>query len=209
MEIGSLIAGFIGGIVAKAVGDLVSFRLLGPQLSVNFQQSPLYLVQTPVGEATQTYVRIRVTNLGKRTARNCKGFLVRIDRRNSNGEFEAVEGGHDCLQLIWSNAHGSQRKLGFDLAPNCSRFLDILSVQNGKNDWIPQGIPEKDDDPPLLPNRLWPQLSIHQQIRLTIQVVAEDAEAALLALTFNWQGNPSTMVIDEDRSIRRSPGDSY
>lgn len=206
-EFASLVLGFFSGVIAKVISDVISHRLLGPCLTVEFKQSELFVVPTEaksengIKVADQVYVRVRVTNGGRRSALNCRCFLIRVERLDAMNNFVPVPGGEECLQLIWSNAVGANRTAGFDLAPGVSRFVDVIATSNNNGAWLPQAVPSSEGGLPNLPVRLHPELCQSGQYRLQVQATAESAEPVLIALTFNWGRGWNDLDVQKDPMV--------
>ncbi len=194
----SLVVGLVVGVLTKVVADLLVFRTLSPHLDVEFTRNHLFVAET---QNAPTYVRIRVINRGYRTAKNCRGFLLRIERLSENNVYEPVNGGEECLALIWSNSVLQDRMRGFDLAPKSARFLDIFSVHDHDPSWLPEVIPSEPDTTPNLPNRLVPELNVQGKWRLTIQVCADETDPAVIALTFDWVGLATSLNVSRDYHV--------
>ncbi|MCK4822519.1 hypothetical protein KA005_42535, partial [bacterium] len=74
------------------------------------------------------YVRIRITNVGRQIAKQCRAYLVNVEKWvESNNDFEPTVY-CDSLQLPWS-ARGSTEEAyrPIDLSRDIKQFVDIHS----------------------------------------------------------------------------------
>jgi hypothetical protein len=120
------------------------------------------------------YVRVKITNSGKRSAKNCRGFLVRFERMASTGQFELIDDGDGSIQLVWTHSASQARDEGFDMSPGVSRYLDVLATYEGVS-WFNLQVPRP-------PNVWTPYLSQLGRYRFTIQVSAEEADPRTIRL---------------------------
>lgn len=180
-----ILGGVIGGAITAVVVEIVIRKLFGPKLAVDFHvDRPLesYFTHTTTVEGQPCcYVKIKVVNAGKRSAKNCRGFLVAFEEWNpTTSKYEAVAG-NDTLQLIWTQSPKEEERLGFDMSPGVGRFLDVVTTAEGQpNFWFCTS---------RNPTKFHPYLSRPGKYRLVIQVSAEEAEPKLIPLLLDWDGN--------------------
>jgi hypothetical protein len=95
------------------------------------------------------YLRVKVTNKGKKIANGCKGYLTNIELEDSNGKFQRVEGSEGSMRLLWAyEQKGSYRSSAVEQIPaGASDYLDVLvsydhdlkpndGSPNNKNEWF-------------------------------------------------------------------------
>lgn len=77
--------------------------------------------------ANQVYFRLQVTNVGHRTLRGCRAWLVRVERLNGNDFFQPTNY-RDTLPLVWSYDDSIE---SVDLPPGVQRYFDVaLAVRD-------------------------------------------------------------------------------
>jgi len=190
-EIATLVIGFFLGIVSKLVGDHLGRVAYEPKLEVDFRSNQSFVSRETLIDGNQkSYgwdVKIRVTNSGKRAAKNCRGFLVGFEQRDDSGKFQPIEGGEDSLQLQWLPSIDVEQCEGFDMLPGVRRCLKVLSFDEGSRvfnlgtHWIP--------------HKLVPYLKHPGVYRFTILVSAEEVEAKEVRLLFDWTDESRTPKI--------------
>lgn len=194
--IGNILISVVSAAITVVVAEFLKTKLFGPKLGVSFHMDrpqESYFSHTWTVEGVPCcYIKIRVVNTGKRTAKNCRGFLVAFEGWNpSTKKYEAVAG-NDTLQLIWTQSPKEEERLGFDMSPGVGRFLDVVTTTEGApNFWF---CTSKN------PTKFHPFLSRQGKYRLEVQVSAEEAEPKLISLLFDWDGNwNNPKVTREDR----------
>jgi hypothetical protein len=192
----TLLIGWVLGVLSKVLGDQLSRVVRGPRLDLEFREKGNFISHTTLTGNGQSipcrYVRVKVTNTGQTSARNCRGFLIGLERKSKSGDFELVNGGDDTIQLIWSHASGNARGEGFDMSPGVARYLDVLSTAEGRRHF--------NIECPRIPNTLIPCLDQHGTYRLTILASAEEAEPKEIRLVFEWNGDWQNSKVYMDAS---------
>jgi hypothetical protein len=191
--------GFFAGVFSKVAADYLSREIAKPEIEIKFRPQENFVVRTVTGNGISCFfVRIRVTNSGRRSANNCRGHLVCIERRQPNGDFQTVPGGDDPLALIWAVSDPQNPEYSFDLSPGVGRYMDVLSywpAQQG--DGMGQGIENVGAisingrlrlETGNRPNTLSEFGQTNGQFRLTIQLSADDAVPTVIKLDLDWRG---------------------
>ena len=143
---GGIIGGGIGFVSAIFV-DFVKNLLFGLRLQLSIGQGPDYLSfvtwpnEDEHGDLSACYVRVKVQNAGRTLARQCRAYLVSVEKRE-NGRF--VETGYvDTIQLAWS-AQGApkhdpeRRYLPMDIPNGINQFFDVFATDNRSEELHPQ-----------------------------------------------------------------------
>jgi hypothetical protein len=186
-----------------------SSRVLDARLKVEFGQSDTFRFQTPFemldnGYVVRwsCYVRLRVVNVGRRVAKNCRGYLTQVEWTNDGGTFEPAPY-YDSLPLIWSYKGKDQGYPAVDLLEGVDNYLDILatySFPNRQPPWDPKHDSERFElQTQYIPLRYSNLFSGTRTYRFTIQVSAEDVESQILRLVFKWNGKWNDFEAWEDQ----------
>lgn len=156
-----------------AFGDGSAFRARTPELLVPKDGGPI-----PRGPREADYIRIRVRNIKPAIAKNCRAYLVDIEKADSNGNFNSTIYS-DSLPLAWSN-RGDQAYRGMDLPKGVAHFVDIVSTRTSAQSF------RLETDP--VPYRYVNLLHERGKFRLTVQVSGEDVRPVYIKVIFVWSG---------------------
>ncbi len=105
------------GVAIVVLGQWFNRAINGPRLSIEFDRvMPSFILLTSFRdkdgnldkERACKYVRVKVINSGRESAKNCRGHIVAIEE-SSDGRYQPVPGGDDTIQLIWSYVHRPDR----------------------------------------------------------------------------------------------------
>src|SRR5688572_28395365 len=106
MCVSSALIGFVAGILSGIAVELLGYFILRfwtrPALRVAFDSADNSCVE-PTFTADGTpchYISVRTSNRGLTTGKNFRGFLVRIERRDGDGNW--VRFASDVIQLKWA-----------------------------------------------------------------------------------------------------------
>jgi len=120
----------VATVIVAVFGHEIAHWWRGPRLVVEVGGGPDFLSEnTGVsnGETVELkYIRARVVNTGKTTAKGSTGFLVGLETWNG-GEFNATCYS-DIMQLCWSYVTPGN---SIDLMPGCAAWLDIIKTAQG------------------------------------------------------------------------------
>jgi pyrimidine deaminase RibD-like protein len=189
--------------------------LLDPCLRVEFGEGDNFLFQTPYevldnGYVVRwsCYVRLRVVNVGRKAAKNCRGYLTQVEWKNDNGIFEPAPY-YDSLPFIWSYKGREQGNPAVDLLQGVEHYLDILatfSFPSREPPWDPKHDSERFElQTQFLPLRYSNLFSGTRTYRFTIKVSAEDVEPRILRLVFKWNGKWDDFEVWEFGDDHREP----
>jgi hypothetical protein len=142
-----------------------------------------------------------VANVGKKVAKNCRGYLIQVERETRGGTFERTPY-HDSLPLIWSYKGKDQGYPAVDLLPGIDQYIDILatfSFPNKPPPWHPKHDSERfEPQTQFLPPRYSNLFAGTGTYRFTIQVSGEDVEPKVMRLLFKWNGKWNDFEARED-----------
>lgn len=133
------------------------------------------------------YVRLRVDNAWRGTLKNCRGFLVDIERELEGGKLERVF--FDSIPLSWSYLVGSNLPGAVDIPAGVTFNLDVLSTQRDKDAYTPRLA--------AIPTCYEPLFKQHGSYRWTIAVTADNAKPAVTKLRLKWAGKWDDFTIEE------------
>ncbi len=119
------------------------------------------------------WLRIRVRNkVGRRVAKNCRGFLIGIERIGEDGKRLNVFP-NDSRQLEWT--HMPAETLSLDLLPGVVHQLDVVGTVDGYTGVRVTARPSY-------------ALQEKGKYLLMVQVSAEDTEPQSITIPIEWNG---------------------
>jgi hypothetical protein len=147
--------------------------------------------ETPIHTVTDAYyIRVRVTNTGRQIAKQCRAYLVKVEKWNkSTSKFEPTIY-CDSLQLAWS-ARGTTVEEAYrplDLPKLINQFVDILSTRK-----IEAGY--KIETNPTL-KRYAKLFKEHGKFRYTVQVSGDNVPPVSTKVIFDWNGNWESFAVN-------------
>lgn len=174
------LAGFLTAIFAEPIRQLI-FR---PELKLDFGDSQDYLSLTPEELADRRrirayYIRIKVTNEKRIVAKDCKAYLVNIEKSDQFANFKPTVY-CDSIPLAWSCQNKGEQYRGIDINKGFNQFLDIVTTREIADFFDPQI--------KLKPFRYEDIFKDRGRFRFTIQVTAANADPKTLQLIFEWTG---------------------
>jgi hypothetical protein len=180
----SLIAGVSPQLVPYLVGFLTAVlaeplrqRLFRPRLKVEFLNDTNCISWTREGEMRACYLRIKVRNRKWRLARSCRAYLVNVELRDANGQYQPTSY-CDSMQLAWSAA-GDQAFSAIDLPRGLTRFVDVVSTRENSENFTPalRLLLYRDLD------QLWRRTG---EFRFTVMVAGDGIQPKSVKIRFTW-----------------------
>lgn len=173
--------GVIGGIIALFTPSLRRY-MLGPKLEIMFDpEKEGFVVKTPFKineEVTDAYyIRVMARNVKQILAKECRTFLINIEKQNENGIFEPTLY-CDSIQLQWSAR--SSKFDHIDLPNGISQFIDVLQARKNYHCFKP--LIE------FTPFRYQELFQQHGIFRFTIQIAGNDIVPKFIKIVFHWKG---------------------
>jgi hypothetical protein len=173
-----VVAGLLIGASFSPIMELVTRFVRGPQLSIELD--PYF----PPRSAPQreVYVRLRVENTKKRTAKGCGAYLANVEKLDSATGHFAPTNFRDTFPLHWAY---DATQTSVDLPLHVPRYLDLVSVPESGNGIRPHyaGLAEGEEVP--LHRPIWGE---NGEFRLTVLVTAEGIEPEVRRITVSWRG---------------------
>ena len=195
-ESSSFVIALVGGAIgfASAIfAEPIRRRIFSPKLILSFEDNSDFRSRTletatildpdvsaaPTHSAHEAeYVRIKVINDARPIAKECRAYLVRIEKKNTNGIFQSTIY-CDSIPLAWAcreeNAYGS-----LDLPNGVAQFIDVVSVRSISNKYRLEIKP--------LPRRYVGFLQDKGTFRFTVQVSGENVKPVFIRIRFTWDG---------------------
>ena len=179
----SFLFGFLTAIFAEPLRQLI-FR---PTLKVQFGESEDYLSLTPeeiqVNDKSSKikayYIRVKVTNIRRAVAKDCKVYLVNVEKEDDNGKFKPTIY-CDYIPLAWSCQNMGEQYRGIDLNKGVNQFADVITTREISSVFYP---PLK-----LFPFRYQEIFSQKGTFRFTVQVTSANTEPKTIKIVFHWDG---------------------
>jgi hypothetical protein len=176
--------GFFTAIFAEPIRQLI-FK---PKLKLDFGDNPDCLSLTPEGDKFTPinkmrktyYIRIKVTNLKKVEAKNCKAYLINIEKADKEGKF-APTIYCDSIPIAWSCQNLGEQYDGININNGVSQFADVLVTREGHSQYFYPQIK-------LEPFRYKPIFEEKGKFRFSIQVTASNTDPEIIKLVFEWNG---------------------
>lgn len=124
---GQVLGAGVGGSVLTLVGGQVISWWFRPKIKIEFENNMRpFCVQDPPGQGQIYWMRIKVTNSGRSTAKNCLGRIVQfLDYRKD----PIVD--HDPVQLHWVGTPWVRRPEELTLLK-----LERMDLQNGRYEFL-------------------------------------------------------------------------
>lgn len=129
---------FVLGFVTAVCAEPARQRLFRPVLELNFANTPDCVTKTrTTGGHQAIYVRLRVENKKSRLAKQCRAYLIKIEIKNNDGEFESTMY-TDSIQLAWSCREPGMERAPLDLPNGVLQYIDVVATDQASNSFAPQ-----------------------------------------------------------------------
>jgi hypothetical protein len=161
-----------------------------PTLTVHHEASGKFLptVITDAGQR-RSYARIQVVNDGALIARDCRGYLLEVERLNA-GTNTYVTVFEDTIPLAWSYVAANPHWRGVDLPRPVPHYLNLGWAEEGGDQFFLDLIAF-----PIHCRDLMKEKGIY---RVTVQIAAEGAATVPVKLTIRWSGEWNTFGVTRE-----------
>jgi hypothetical protein len=191
---------FLGAIVALY---LPFFRRLiwGPKLELFFGKTyEGCIAKTPIEIETEVdnekgkiatvgyYIRVMVRNKKYLLARDCRAFLVNIEKKGADNIFHPTIY-CDSIQAQWACRSG-QGFQSIDLPRGVNQFVDIISTVKDVNHIVPKI--------EMIPFRYQELFREYGVFRYTIQVSGSEIKPLFIKIIFRWKGELDYFGVEID-----------
>ena len=157
-------------------GDGLEFKTRTPE-----QASYVDVVRVQSNHEAE-YVRIKVRNSKRSVAKNCRAYLVAIEKRNEYGDFKPTIY-CDSIQLAWSCRGPKRRYDPVDLPYGVAQFIDLVSTRSQEN--LTSLFRPELQVTPMRYAELFSQLGT---FHFKVQVSGENVKPVFIRIDFHWAG---------------------
>lgn len=182
--IGGLI-GFTSALLAPIIIIPIKYIFFGPKIKLKFNNDD-YAYKTEIKRKNNTvhFIRAEVINTGSGIAKQCRPYLVKVQKMNSNGKFEPTNF-KDSLQLSWAAKNEEEDKYKpLDLSKNISQFINVIVIT----------------EPSEYKVQVQEDLYSYKKLlggekgtfKYTIQVSGDNVKPVLINIISEWDGNWDT-----------------
>ena len=174
-----LIAGIIG-FVSAVLAEPVRRWFFSPKIKADFiEGDEAFITKTKVGRSDAHYIRVRVLIKGFGIAKQCRAYLVNVEKwSESTSKFEPTIY-CDSLQLAWSAQEEAYRAL--DIPKGVPQFIDIVRILRGAKNYE---ILTK-----LHLNRYQALFDEEGKFQYTVLVSSDNAKPKSKKVIFDWSGD--------------------
>lgn len=192
----SLVPILVGGAIGFAsalFAEPLRRWIFSPKLVLSFEDSTDYKARTPESATfldpqrsavpihsnhEAEYVRIKVVNDSRPLAKECRAYLVGIEKKQADGTF-APTLYCDSIPLAWSCREDKAYE-PIDLPNGVAQFIDLVSVRSISDEYKLEIKP--------LPQRYGGFLRDKGTFRFTVQVSGENVKPIFIRVLFTWNG---------------------
>ncbi len=191
-SIGSFFAGFLVAIFAEPIRK----RIFSPDLLLDFKNNKDHVSRTNFPDNNfESYVRVKVINKKKTLAKDCRAFLINIEKEENEKFVQTIYA--DSLQLAWSCQTDQMRYSAIDLSYGMNLYCDILKTTSAD----PSNAASFHPQVCFLPVRYNDEhlFYLPGKYRLTIQVTSSNANPIKMYLLLQWNCDNQNFIIDKER----------
>jgi len=197
--------GFVSAVLAPILVEPLRHWVFGPKLKIEFIEGDRgfktdtkenvivndpQMSETPIHTVTDAYyIRVRVTNTGRQIAKQCRAYLVNVEKWNkSTSKFEPTIY-CDSLQLAWS-ARGTVEEAyrPLDLPKLINQFVDIVSTRKIEAKYRIETNPKL--------KRYAKLFKEHGKFRYTVQVSGDNVKPEFVKVIVDWSGNWENFTVN-------------
>ena len=184
------LVGAVLGFAAAVFAEPLKQWIYRPKLKLIFDEDPGCKARTPEQAQLQggprpvqstheaDYIRVKVINTKPAIAKNCRAYLVAIEKADDSGNFKPTIYG-DSIPLPWA-CRGEEAYGPLDLPRGIVQFVDVVSTRSVSKDFKPEIKP--------IPFRYIDLFREHGKFRFTVQVSGENIKPVSIKVVFNWSG---------------------
>ncbi len=191
VELISGVLAFGAGFASAVFAEPIRQRIFRPKIALHFSGGDDCVTRTPTFSAGMaTYLRVRATVSGGRTARACRAFMVGIETKSQTGSY-TQSNFVDSLPLAWSCSPAGTERSPRDLLKGVSQYIDVVTAYDNSPNLEPQFAPI-----PMRYNDLF--RPTEHTFRFTILVSGDGAQPSKIRLVVAWKGDAKSMDVYED-----------
>ena len=183
--------GFMSAVLAPIAVEPLKHCVFGPKLKVEFIEGDRSFKTDTKEQAASTgtdahYVRVKMLNTGRQIAKQCRAYLVNVERwSESTSKFEPTIY-CDSLQLAWS-ARGNEAYHPLDVPRDINQFIDVVSTRKPERDY------RVETNPQLF--RYENLFKEHGKFRYTVRVSGDNVKSVSIKIVFEWSGDWHNFVV--------------
>jgi hypothetical protein len=190
--VGTLLTFFLGFITA-VLAEPIRRWIFKPKLKLMFEPTDSFIsktmeanIQTGQKTADVHYIRIRVTNISRKTARDCRAYLVDLKTLNEKGQL-CKTNYCDSIPVAWSCQGRKDRFQLIDIPPGVNQYIDVVVTRNTSDAFDLQLMAK--------PFRYVDLFRRKGKHIFTIQVCAQWAKPKRIMLELDWKGDWNDYVV--------------
>ncbi len=199
-QVVSFLTGFFTAIFAEPIRQF----LFKPNLELSFDNTDDFVSLTPEKASLENktiefkayYIKIRVTNTKNIAAKDCKAYLVNIEKLDSVGNFKPTIY-CDSIPLAWSCQNIGEQYNGININKGVNQFADVVTTRHLVSTaevMYPTMVNQSADS-----DILYPQIKLTPfryegifkekgTFRFTVQVTSANADPKTIKLILGWNG---------------------
>ena len=194
----------LGGAVIAICAEPVRQILFKPNIELSFDNTNDFVSLTPERgylenktiEIKAYYIKIKVINTKNIAAKDCKAYLVNIEKLDANGKFKPTIY-CDSIPLAWSCQNIGEQYNGININKGVNQFADVIVTRHPVS---PAEIMYPDmQSQSAGSDILYPQIKLtpfryevifkeRGTFRFTVQVTSSNADPKTIKLILNWTG---------------------
>jgi hypothetical protein len=184
-EILSNVISYLLGFATAVFAEPIRKWLFKPDLILEFAEGHACITKTyeaVSGEkvADVHTIRVKVTNQRRIVARDCRGYLINVEKQDEKGVFVPTIY-CDSLPLAWSCQRKEDRYRGIDIPKGVNQYLDVIVTKSTSNEFEPQVMV-----------KLFRYSDLFKEkgtYRFTIQATVADANPRTIKLILKWKSH--------------------
>ena len=199
--VAAAIGGALGGGVLAVAGQELVRWWRRPVLSIDFSNTSQCVLRTRIRlekGSSETiardaiFLRLRVINRGRSTARDCRVYMTRILRKSFDGTTQSYED-QDVIPLSWSVRDEQHETLV--VPPRINQFVDMVCTRLSDQ---PCFLRPRARTPKRL-NETWREPGVFE---IDVAVCAEEAALVRRTLVFEWRGQWDSLKVLGMRAVQ-------
>ena len=132
------------------------------------------------------YVRVKVTNNSRFTARNCRAYLINVEKKDNAGKFIPTIY-CDSIPLAWSCQGQRDPTRPLDIPKGVNQYVDVLSTNSQTGLYRPEITP--------IPFRYTELFEEAGEFVFTLQVAADQTPPVTTKVELEWHGSWDTFRV--------------
>jgi hypothetical protein len=178
--------------------------LFKPDLKLDFDKNGDFVALTPERitsnnstiEIKAYYIRVKVTNTKNVTAKDCKTYLVNIEKLDASGSFKSTIY-CDSIPIAWSCQNIGEQYNGININKGVNQFADVVTTRHFPS--AGEVMYPTMANQSAKPDILYPQIKLTPfryegifkekgTFRFTVQVTSANADPKTIRLVLDWNG---------------------